>query len=120
GYRRRLVDTYSGQVLFGHATASSRENWLPQLKASADPERIASFLSKADKAAELGYVQAPSDFVEGVIDICMPVMGMQGAVASLTVPYIAIIAQTVSPEQVLEYLRHATQKISEALSDDGR
>jgi len=92
---------------------------LPQLQASADPELIKSFLSKADKAAELGYVQAPSDFVEGVIDICMPVMGMQGAVASLTVPYIAIKAQSVSAGQALEYLRLATQKISEALSDDG-
>ena len=119
GYRRPLVETYSGQVLFGHASASTRENWLPQLKASADPELIKSFLSKADKAAELGYVQAPSDFVEGVIDICMPVMGMQGAVASLTVPYIAIRAQSVSAGQALEYLRLATQKISEALSDDG-
>ena len=120
GYRRRLVDTYSGQVLFAHATPATRENWLPQLKASADPECIASFLARADKAAELGYVQAPSDYVEGVLDICMPVMGMQGAVASLTVPYIAIKSQAVLPDQILECMRHATQKISQSLSDDGR
>lgn len=120
GYRRRLIETYSGQVLFAHATATAQADWLPQLKASAEPELLEKFLENTARVAQRGHIQAPSDLVEGVIDICVPVMGVQGAVASLTVPYIAIRAQAIAPEQVLERLHQAAQKIAEGLSDDGR
>ena len=122
GYRRRLIDTNSGLLLYGLATPEVQANWLPQLKDSArdDPERIDAFLTKSAAAAERGYIQSPSEFVAGVTDTCMPIMGMQGAVASLIVPFIAIKQQKVTAEQVLDALRIAVTKIAEALNDDGR
>lgn len=122
GYRRRLIDTNSGLMLYGLASPEEQANWLPVLKASAanDPERINTFLTKSANAVSRGYIQSPSDFVEGITDMCIPVMGMQGAVASLIVPFIAIKGQKATAEQVLESLRIAAGKIAEALSDDGR
>ena len=121
GYRRRLIDTNSGLLLYGLATPEVQANWLPQLKESAvdNPEHIDAFLTKSAAAAERGYIQSPSEFVAGVTDTCMPIMGMQGAVASLIVPFIAIKPQKVTAEQVLDALRIAVTKIAEALNDEG-
>ena len=120
GYRRRLVDTNSGLMLYGYAPEDAQVRWLPQLRASADPERIERFLQKAKVAVERGYVQCASDFVEGVMDLCVPVLSLQGATAVITVPFISIKGQITTHEQVLEKLKIATRKIAEALSNEGR
>lgn len=117
GYRRRLVDTNSGLMLYGYAPEEMKAVWLPQLKASAEPGQIEPFLERSEQAVKLGFVQSPSDFVEGVTDLCVPVLGMQGAVASLSVPFIMIKAQTMTEDQALERLRLTARKISEALGD---
>lgn len=120
GYRRRLVDTNSGLMLYGFAPEEAQARWLPQLRASADPERIERFLQKAKTAMERGHVQSSSDFVEGVTDLGVPVLGLSGAIAVLNVPFITIKAQTVTHEQVIEKLKISARKIAEALSNEGR
>lgn len=120
GYRRRLVDTNSGLMLYGFAPEESQVRWLPQLRASADPERIERFLQKSKVAVERGYVQSPSDFVEGVTDLCVPVLGLNGATAVINVPFITIKAQAITHEQVIEKLKIAARKIADALSNEGR
>lgn len=120
GYRRRLVDTNSGLMLYGYASEESQARWLPQLRASAEPERIERFLQKSRAAVERGYVQSPSDFVEGVTDLCVPILGLHGATAVLIVPFIAIKGQTFTHEEVLDRLKIATRRIAEALSNEGR
>ncbi len=120
GYRRRLVDTHAGLMLYGYAPEDAKARWLPQLRASAAPEHIERFLQKAKVAVERGYVQSTSDFVEGVTDLCVPVLGLQGATAVIIVPFIVIKGQTTTHEQVIEKLRAATRKIADALSNEGR
>ncbi len=117
GYRRRLVETNSGLLLYGYAPEDVKAHWLPQLKASVEPEHIERFLERSRAAVAAGFIQSPSDFVDGVTDICVPVMGMQGAIASLIVPFIAIKSQPASQEQVLERLKLASRRIAEVLND---
>jgi DNA-binding IclR family transcriptional regulator len=117
GYRRRLIDTNSGALLYGFATPDVQASWLPQLSATVDLERTERFLVKARKGVELGYIQLASDFVDGVIDFCVPVIGVHGAVAILIIPFINIKAQSITQERVLERLRQAADKISQGLID---
>lgn len=117
GYRRRLIDTNSGVLLFGHAPEEIQTHWLPQLRESATPEQIERFLGRTQSAVAEGYIQSSSEFVEGVTDICVPVMGMQGAVASLIVPFIMIKSQTIGPADVLDKLKQAARRIAELLND---
>lgn len=117
GYRRRLIDTNSGLMLYGFAPEEVKANWLPLLSSTVDPQQIDTFLQRSTAAVAQGYIQSPSDFVEGVTDICVPVSGVQGAAATLIVPYIKIRFQTVTPEQVLDRLRIAASKIADALGD---
>lgn len=120
GYRRRLLDTSSGVMFFGFAREDAQARWLPQLRAVADPERIALFLQNAKVAVERGYVQSASDLVDGVTDLCVPILGSQGAIAVLIVPFIAIKVQTTTHAQAIEKLKMATRKIADALSNEGR
>jgi DNA-binding IclR family transcriptional regulator len=120
GYRRRLVDTNSGLMLYGFASPESQARWLPQLRASSDAERIEHFVLKSKAAAQRGYVQSPSEFVEGVTDLCVPILGLNGVTAVINVPFISIKAQAVTHEQVIERLKVAARKIADALSNEGR
>lgn len=117
GYRRSLIDTNSGALLYGFASPEIQAAWLPQLSERVDLERIEVFLSKAQMGAAQGYIQLNSDFVDGVTDFCVPVMNTQGAVAVLIIPFINIKPQVTSAERVLERLMQATDKISRALVD---
>lgn len=119
GYRRRLIDTNAGALLFGLASADIRATWLPQLSVGVDLERIERFLAKSRKSVEQGYIQLPSDFVDGIIDFGVPVMGIQGVLAILTVPYIVIKSQALEPEKVRERLLSAAERISETLIEEG-
>jgi DNA-binding IclR family transcriptional regulator len=120
GYRRRLVDTNSGLMLYGYAPEDVKSRWLTQLRASAEPAQLERFLQKVAPAVAAGHVQSVSDFVEGVTDLCVPVLGLQGATAVMIVPFIAIKGQTTTPAQAIEKLKQATRKIADALSNEGR
>lgn len=117
GYRRLLVETNSGVLLYGHASEELKANWLPRLRASANAESINQFIASAEQAKKQGYIKSSSDFVEGVTDVCVPVIGMYGAVASLIVPFIVIKSQQITPDDVLEKVRLAASKIADSLND---
>lgn len=115
GYRRCLIETNSGLMLYGHASAEVKANWLPILSEGVASATMTEFVRGSELAVAQGYIQSPSDFVEGVVDHCVPILGMQGAAATLIVPFIKIKSQTVSSEQVLERLQVAAGKIAETL-----
>lgn len=117
GYRRRLIDTNSGALLYGFATPDVQAGWLPLLSATVDLERIERFLVKARRGMDQGYIQLASDFVDGVVDFCVPIIGVHGAVAVLIIPFIHIKAQSMTQERVLERLMQAAEKISQGLID---
>jgi hypothetical protein len=54
-----------------------------------------------------------------VTDFGVPVMGIQGVLAILTVPYIVIKSQSLEPEKVRERLLSAAERISETLIGEG-
>lgn len=87
------------------------------LSATVDMERIERFLVKSRKGLDQGYIQLASDFVDGVTDFCVPIMGIHGALAVLIIPFIHIKSQAITAERVLERLRQAAEKISQGLID---
>ena len=116
GYRRQLVDTNAGALLFGCSAPEVQERWLPQLVRGITGEQIDTFVSKARAAAQQGYLQQASEFVAGVTDYCAPIDAGQGATAVLVVPCIAIHSQTPSSEQVRIKLLQAAGHIASALA----
>jgi DNA-binding IclR family transcriptional regulator len=121
GHRVPLLDSASGRVIFGALPTQRQGEILKRLKASGPSKKaIDEFVAQAGAAAKRGYLLEPSRIVpEGVRDIGAPIYDGEalGAVASLTVPYIAhryaappledAIARTVeTAERISERLKH--------------
>lgn len=118
GYRRRVVESTSGQILFGHQPEEVQGAWLPQLEVDAAPGELDEFLRKAQAAVERGHVRSPSDFAIGVTDLSAPVLGRQGAVASLTVPFVEFTPVLCDLEAAIPLLKKAAAKISTLLGEE--
>ncbi|ROQ19767.1 DNA-binding IclR family transcriptional regulator [Marinimicrobium koreense] len=116
GYRRRVIEAASGLLLYGLRSEQERAAWRPALEASDEQgQRMPSFLAEAEQAAAQGYMCRASDFVDGVTDLACPVMGREGPVAALTVPFIQCNPLPCTQEEVLERLKNATSRISSQL-----
>jgi DNA-binding IclR family transcriptional regulator len=116
GYRKRLIETSSGALFFGLANLDDKTKWshLFDNVSAADRER---FDARVQSAMEMGYLQQPSDFVDGVIDFCMPICNRTGVLAVLVVPYISIKTQSVSNDTIIDALRRSADKIANDLID---
>lgn len=112
GYRRNMIDATSGLMLYGLASARTRENLRNRLIERHGPERFQAFEAQSAAAAEQGYARRPSDFVRGVTDLTAPVMGADGVLAALITPYIERTPPTGDIDTALEHLRRAAQAIS--------
>lgn len=116
GYRRRMIDAASGLVLFGYQSEAEQAAWLPRLADPEDPERVERFVAQSKEAVEQGHVRTPSKFVDGVTDLSVPILGNQGAIAALIVPFIISKPLPASAEVVIEQLQQASRRISEQLN----
>ncbi len=116
GYRRRVIDAASGLLLYGLRSEQERAAWRPMLAASDEKgQRLDSFLAEAERVVAQGYVCRASDFVDGVTDVACPVMGREGPIAALIVPFIQCKPLPCTQDQVLEQLQGATERISSQL-----
>ncbi len=115
GYRRPLLQATSGQTLLGFQPPEGQRAILAELK-EEDPAALQAFIRRAEAAVEKGYVRTASDFVEGVTDISVPILGAHGAVAALTVPFVNFSPLVCSIEEAIDNLKTAAKKISTALS----
>ena len=118
GYRRPMLDAASGRMLFGCQSEAEQAVWREHLSANHDPERLESFVARAQVAAQKGLIRSPSNFVDGVTDLCVPVLGAQGAVATLNVPFIITNPLPASVEAVVERLHEASVRIAAQLNGD--
>ena len=116
GYRRPLIKATSGQTLFGFQPDEQRQLMLARLT-DETPEELAAFVQRADETRSRGYVRNPSDFIDGVTDISAPIMGGQGALAAITVPFVRCHPEVCSIDQAIESLQQAARRISAQLSD---
>ncbi|WP_111640291.1 IclR family transcriptional regulator [Marinimicrobium alkaliphilum] len=117
GHRKPIIASASGLNLFAHRDAGQRQLMLDKLRASGVSEAdIEDFVARAEEVEHRGYVQKPSDFTQGVTDLSVPIIGANGALATLTVPFVSHHLHGCSMEEALEHLLAATRKISAELS----
>jgi DNA-binding IclR family transcriptional regulator len=115
GYRRPVLDSTSGRLLFAFQTPEQQERWLQHLRTTAPANvDIAAFLADACSARSTGWLARSSVTVEGVTDICAPIWSSEseGCVANLLVPFMSIIGQRQKPSDVARLCRAAADRIS--------
>ena len=115
GYRRPLMQTASGVVLYAHQPEDVRRRWEALLDPPIPEDELAALREHADRIAERHVEQTPSRFVAGVTDISAPVMRGGAAAAALTVPYLKKLQPSVSARETATLVRQAADRISEQL-----
>jgi DNA-binding IclR family transcriptional regulator len=115
GFRRSLLSTRSGAVLFAFQEPLIQERWIAELPSEVTEEQIETFRRHADLVRERGYDKARSDFTQGVTDLSAPILRGESAEAALTVPFMLVMQPVTTMDSALKQLRAAAAQISGAL-----
>lgn len=118
GHRRSIMKSASGLVLFAFATRIHADKMTEDLKAAgATREGLEAFCKQAEGVRSAGNVCIPSPMVDGVTDIGAPIFDStgNGAVASLTVPFVVTRRARVSVKEAPDMIAEAAGRISSAL-----
>lgn len=117
GYRRQLLQTNSGALLYGFSPNDVKEDWLRRLGQGASASVIEAFLDRALVALEQGYTASDSEYVHGVVEYCVPIRARQGALAVVVVPYIQIRGQNWTHEQIVSHMMDCCAQIADTLME---
>lgn len=118
GYRRAMMQSTSGRLLFAFMPPSQQQALLPALSApSTSKAEVDGFLADSDKIARKGYHVGPSVFVDAITDLGAPIFDgvSEGAAASLVVPFVSGRSARSTVDDSLEAVRAAADEIGEAL-----
>jgi len=118
GYRRHIMQSTSGRVLYAFHPERTKPKFLDELLASV-PEGVDvdGFLADAEKAVQEGCIAHDSDFVDGVVDIGAPIFDLdhEGAIASLTVPFMQGRYTSIALDDAIEQVKATAGTISATL-----
>jgi DNA-binding IclR family transcriptional regulator len=115
GYRRPLVDSTSGLVLYAFQPEEVRAEWRARLGATVSQKVWKSFDERAALARTQKYVKADSDVTRHILDLSAPVMAADGVAAALTCPYIET-PMAISVKDTIAAIRHSAGEISRKIS----
>lgn len=117
GSKVELMHAATGHVILAYqsddARARALEEWRLETKRRSPPPDLEKHLTKIRAR---GYERRASYEIAGVVNISFPILNVQGqAIAGLTIPYVKRLEEKVSMNQIVEAVREASRKISEAM-----
>ena len=115
GYRRPLVRSASGAVLYAFQPEDVRRRWEQLLNPPLDEEALAAWRARADEIRQREVELTPSQFVAGVTDISAPVMRGGIAAAALTVPFLDKLSPQVPKAEAARRVCQAALTIADQL-----
>ena len=115
GYRRPLVKSASGAVLYAFQPEDVRRRWEKLLNPPLSEKELETWRANADDIRQRKVALTPSQFVAGVTDISAPVMRGDIAAAALTVPFLEKLGPQVPKEEAAERVQQAALSIADQL-----
>lgn len=115
GFRRPLIDSASGLVLFAFQPEQVRLEWKSRFSADAGRSAWEEFETRARKARRDGYVQVPSDLTKGITDLSAPIMHQGQVIAAMTCPHIET-RKSLTVIATLTFVRSTAEEVTQALA----
>ena len=115
GYRKTLVLSGSGPVLFAFQQKLDQHEWLKEVPPEVTAEQLEKFLARTERVHAQGYGRAKSEFVMGVTDLAAPVLRGSIAAAALTVPFVHSSQLVMPIDEAIEHLCASATNISSSL-----
>ena len=115
GFRRPLVGSTSGLVLFAFQPEDVRNEWKSRLSQSAGQRAWDDFEAQGRKARRDGFVRLPSDRTKGITDLSAPILHIGMVVGALTCPHVET-RKSATASAALIAIRAAAQEVTQALA----
>lgn len=115
GYRKALLKTASGAVLYAHQNDETRKRWAALWEPQPSSKELSAFGKRCDLIRERGHEMTVSNFVTGVTDISAPVLRGERATAALTVPFVHSSPIRLPIEETVAQIEATAREISEQL-----
>jgi DNA-binding IclR family transcriptional regulator len=115
GYRRPIISTSSGAVLYAFQPPESRKRWEASFDQDLSETTLSNFRERSLRVAKLGYERRPSELVVGVVDLSVPIMRGQRAAAALTIPFVRSTLLHVPIDETLKLLKAAANGVAPSL-----
>lgn len=115
GYRRPIVESTSGLVLYAFQCEPERVEWRKRLAPTVTQKVWKAFEDKAVAARAQKFVKADSDVTRHIIDLSAPVMSRDRVAAALTCPYIET-PMAIAIKDTITAIREAAEVISAKVS----
>jgi DNA-binding IclR family transcriptional regulator len=115
GYRRGLIASTSGLVLYAFQSELVRAEWKGRLSSSTNRREWLKFEQLAHAARKAGHVKSESHAVEGVTDLSAPIVRSGNVVAALTTPYVKT-SRAISEEETVALIVLAANEITDELN----
>ncbi len=115
GYRKCLVLTGSGAVLYAFQQESDQRRWLADIPPEITPIQLENFQSRAERVRARGYERTKSGFVVGVTDLSAPVLRGAAAAAALSVPFVNSTQLVMPIDTAIKHLQAGAAQISSSL-----
>ncbi len=115
GFRRPLVGSASGLVLFAFQPENVRLEWKSRFGADAGQRAWDEFETRARRARRDGFVQMSSDLTNGITDLSAPIMHLGHVIAALTCPHIET-RKSLSVSATLTFIRSTAEEVTQALA----
>jgi DNA-binding IclR family transcriptional regulator len=114
GYRRQLLDSNSGLVLYAFQSDLVRSQWKARLSQSVSRREWLDFERRGHAARQMGYAKSESHAVQGVIDLSAPIKQSGSVSAALTVPYVKT-SRSLSVDETVGPVMEAAREVSDLL-----
>jgi DNA-binding IclR family transcriptional regulator len=111
-----LAQTASGRVLVAFQEPEERGRRLAAMLAEAAAAAAQDAEERLAHIRACGFEEAPSDVVQGITDLCFPILNHLGdGVAALTLPFVDMTDNPVDRATALERTAEAAERLSRRL-----
>ena len=116
GHHRPLTDSASGAVLYSFQPDDEKLAVKRLLQKTESKASLARFIKRAEEAKERGYERRPNNLLHDVIDLSVPILRAESAVAAVTIPFVRMEGHKLDEEGTTSRLMLCSSTISQALS----
>ena len=115
GHRRPILEGTSGLVLTAFQPEPVRRRWIEEYGAELTATSRGELEKDLENIADKGYAAKKSSVVSGIVDISVPVVSNDAAVATLAVPYLRRSGIRISERETADMLIKTAAAISSKL-----
>ena len=117
GHSKDLEQSTSGRVILAHMTKVEQTKFMNKVKHKYDEETLKEISTKIEQIKTQKYIIAPSAFVDGILDIAVPVIAKMSHIGifCIVIPYVNSSDNTSNKIESLTVLQFAAKKISKLL-----